>query len=137
MGYSSTLNHLKELCDPELELYGPTWTDGAKAKRTIAKALFEPAWMKHKIVDIYKAFSYEEDPAFGRALLVDAYERVVLAGLCAIRADSVDQFNRLLHQYHCTFLNQSMTQFAPNVEFNKCRAAAQSVFEPCQPALLD
>ena len=137
MGYSSVLNHLRELCDPDFEFYGKTWTDEAKSKRTTAKALFEPAWIKHKIVDMSRAFSHEDDPMLGRTLVIDAYERVVLAGLAAIRSDSLVQYNQTLNQYDTMFLTQSITQFAPNVEFNKCRATAQSVFIECSPPLLD
>lgn len=83
IGYEAVYAHLVELTNASVEMLTPEWTDGARDAREKARALWNPYIERFKR-EHRDAFAIGLAPDEGRAALLRAYERVLIAGTLAV-----------------------------------------------------
>jgi len=96
IAYSSVLAHLNDLLNPSQFWLSEEWTRGARPRREMAYALWEPYLQTHRTQHIPYAFAQEKFPQLGRAAMLRAYQMVIAAGVLAARCTDVADFeNRI------------------------------------------
>lgn len=91
LAYSAVYVHLKDLINPDRDWMSPQWKEEARERRTFAWGLWSPYIQQHE-AEIKFVFKNCFNPVAGRAGLISAYQKVIVAGLRAARAPTVAEF---------------------------------------------